>query len=746
MTPYYAHSVRGTPPGPAWQTLADHLRGVAKGAADRAAATKLAVVIGFAELARAAGWLHDLGKYRTGFQTYITTNRGKGDPETYHKQAGAARAASAGNWPLASAVAGHHGGLPDFDNTGPKADLRTMMQDAAATCHPAVTRIAAVDCPDAAGPVPPHPVCRDKFHLDLVTRLLFSCLVDADWADTGAHDRRARGLPPEPAPPPLDASVTLTSVLSHIATKAAGCPEGDVKRVRADVLAACLAAAESGTGVFTLTVPTGGGKTLAALAFALAHAAKNNLRRVVYVAPYMSILDQNLGVFRDALGVTPDDPAVFAHYSLADPPGDAQDSEAAREAAARRAENWDAPVVVTTNVQFFESLFANQPGLCRKLHNVARSVVVLDECQTLPPGLAGPTCGMLRQFAEATGTTIVLCTATQPAFDHPSLKADERLAAAEIVPAGADLFGRLKRVTVHWPTGGPLDWPAVAARMVSGDRTKPRALCVVNTKKAARAVYAELVAVGGPVGVFHLSTGMCPAHRVEKLAAIRARLRDGKKCLVSSTQLIEAGVDVEFPLVLREMAPFEAVIQAAGRCNREGKLPGPAGRVEVFRSVDGALPPDAWYRAGRGVLETILANANGVGPQVDDPAAIADYFTRLYQSGKLDAHGIRTMREKFQFQTVAETYRLIESGEAAVVATWCGHEHEVEKLLAKADQKNSGRAAYRALAKYQVNLLPSQLAAATPYTRWTPGGLLVWDGKYADEVGIEHEQADNWIV
>ncbi len=351
---------------------------------------------------------------------------------------------------------------------------------------------------------------RDAYYADLYTRMLFSCLVDADWTDTGEHEWTCKGWPKEPGPPELDPEARLRNVRAHIEIRAANCPDGVLKRIRADVLNACLEQAESTAGVFSLTVPTGGGKTLAGLAFALKHAVKHALRKVIYVAPYMTILEQNIDVFRKALGIGPEAPDLFEHYSLADAPSDDSVDQTSREDVARRIENWDAPLIVTTNVQFFESLFSNEPGRCRKLHNIARSVIILDECQTLPPGLIAPTCGMLKQLASDFGCSIILCTATQPAFQHESLSEAERVNAREIIPATLDLFGQLKRVHITWPKAGdsPLSWADVSEHM----RRHSSALCVVNTKKAARAVYDELKGRNTP-SLFHLSTGMCPAHR-----------------------------------------------------------------------------------------------------------------------------------------------------------------------------------------------------------------------------------------
>jgi CRISPR-associated endonuclease/helicase Cas3 len=739
MPPYYAHS--GTQANFSdWQLLKDHLRCVAELARGFAAAAQPDHAA-LADAAYVAGLLHDLGKYRKGFQDYIRMLPVPRD-DRLHKQAGAAKAAAEKHIPVAFAVYGHHGGMPD------KADLEIGIKaPSGAAVVQAVWETAVADSPALVTLPWALPQFRDALDADLLIRVLFGCLVDADWSDT---DRFYHGG--AEAPPPLDAASHLTKVLAHIAEKATACPEPRIKRVRAAILDACLAAADQPPGVFSLTVPTGGGKTLAGLAFALKHAAAHDLRRVIYVAPYMTILEQNADVFRAALGVGPDAAEVFEHYSLADPVGGDLAEETDLEAAIRRAENWDAPVIITTNVQFFESLFGNNPGRCRKLHNIARSVIILDECQTLPPGLVAPTCGMLKQLTTNLGCTVVLCTATQPAFDHDSLKPDERLPAAEIIPAEMqqqdehDLFGRLKRVHVSWPKAGEvLDWPAVATAM----RTELSALCVVNTKKAARAVYDELVK-GGSDGVYHLSTAMCPQHRREKLAAIRRRLDTKLPCFLVSTQLIEAGVDVDFPFVMRELAPLESVIQATGRCNREGRLKDEMGnprfgRVVVFRSVEGTMPPDRWYNAGRSTLETSFL-ARGVEPSIDDPSVINDYFARLYHTGDLDGPGIQAMRQKFQFASVAATYRLIDDpGQPVVVATWQPHQSEIESLIAELAIRPR-KPLFRKLAPFQVNLLPHQWLESAHLIEERPHRLLAWRGKYHKEVGVVGEMLDDVLV
>ena len=673
--------------------------------------------------------------------------------ETYHKQAGAALAYREKNKPIALAVLGHHGGIPDGSELGKLAN-----QDNCPAGLPVIDSIqpyASADCPEPWTVSLTAADIGKGFQADLFTRVLFSCLVDADWSDTGAHERKVKGLPEEPMAPELKPGERLKNVRDYIAERAGRPLEEHVKTARASVLEACLRKAELAPGLFSLTVPTGGGKTLAALAFALKHADKYGLRRVIYVAPYMTILEQNADVIREALGVGDTDSAVFEHYSLAEPAGDEGLDDTELKSAARRAENWDAPVIVTTNVQFFESLFSNKPGRCRKLHNIARSVIILDECQTLPPGLAAPTCGMLKQLADPVekgglGCSVVLCTATQPAFNHQLLKEDdERLEAREIIEA-VDLFGKLKRVQVEWPKRDdpPLTWEQVAIRM----QKESSAPCVVNTKKAARAVYEELKKLGLP-GVFHLSTGMCPQHRREKLAQIRGLLQLRVPSYVVSTQLIEAGVDVDFPFLMREMAPLESIIQAAGRCNREGKLKDVNGNringnVVVFRSADGGMPVDEWYKKGHDVLKADFLD-DGIEPQIDRPEDIQSYYRKLYRTGRLDKNSLQAKRLEEKYATVAKEYQLIKDNTVpVVVGEWEAHQAEISSLLEQIEKEERPRKVlFRRLALFQVNVWWHDLARLKPlHIKDGPRNLLIWTSKYDDAVGIVEEIGWDAIV
>ncbi|MGL6096567.1 MAG: CRISPR-associated endonuclease Cas3'' [Fimbriiglobus sp.] len=722
------------------QDLREHLREVADLAEKFARDTGIP---GLPAAAPAAGWRHDLGKYRPEFQKYIRIGK-TGEP-TGHKQAGAVWADDACHTPLTAAILGHHGGMPDYD----EFPAAVEDEDHGRPVLKAVWPTATANCPELLGLDLPE-MSDDGAATDLFARVLFSCLVDADWTDTADNERKYHGWEPVPQPPSLDPTTRLERVLESIRERAA---EGrdrnpDLAAIRAEVLTACLGAAETSPGAFTLTVPTGGGKTLSGLAFALRHAAfhthpdgQSRFRRVIYVAPYLSILDQNVAVLRAALGLTAADPDLFEHHSLAEPAGGTGD-ERETAARARRAERWDAPVVVTTNVQFFQSLFSNRPGSCRKLHNIAGSVILLDECQTLPPEFVKPTCEMLNQLVEVLGCTVVFCTATQPAFDHEKI-GDHRIRAREIIPAGLRLFDRLKRVRLHWPTSRNerLEWPEVAARMTA----LPAALGVVNTKAAARDLFAALRCARPDDAVFHLSTDMCPAHRLAVLAAIKARLAAKAPVFVASTQLIEAGVDIDFPAVFREMAPLEAIIQAAGRANREGLILDAGGRVEVFRSVDGKCPK-GWYALARDKVESVFLAA-GREPKIDDPGHIREYFEHLYWSGGLDAKNVCGMRHGLKFDTCARTYEIIDDDTVPVViATWPGHTDEVEALLAAVRAKPV-RANFRRLIPFQVNVRRTELEKLQKLSRSlvranSDVDLFVWYGSYCEKLGITDAPPD----
>ena len=565
---YVAHTPN---PSGEWQGLEAHLEGVAE------AAARFAEPFGASALAHRAGLLHDVGKYSDEFQAYLrecdrARRAGSAPPRKGidHKSAGARlaredRRGGAGDL-LAYALFGHHGGLPA------RAELQQALRAAVnqrsdrAIARALARMPALAAAPPEARAVPALSGAVTDTDVELFVRLLFSCLVDADFLDTEAHFRNVERAAP---PSQIGLAKMRDRLMEDQQRLQAGAADSIVNRARRDIFAACLAAAQRAPGVFRLTAPTGGGKTRASLAFALEHATRHGLQRVIYAIPYTSIIDQTVGVFRQILG---DDAPLLEHHSAIPEPPDGEDAALEAERWRRLAsENWDAPLVVTTTVQLFESLFARSPARCRKVHQLARSVLVLDEAQTLPLPLLAPILNVLKALAAHYGMTIVLCTATQPALEVDSPYLSGFSGVVDIVERPERHFQALRRVKYE-VREEPLNWDQVAAEL----RDSEQCLAVVNTRKDALAL---LAALDDPEAL-HLSTLLCGAHRRVALEEVRRRLAAGEGCRLVSTQVIEAGVDVDFPLVLRAIGPFDRIIQAAGRCNREGKLA--AGRVVVF--------------------------------------------------------------------------------------------------------------------------------------------------------------------
>ena len=655
------------------QTVLEHLDGTAELCAGFAAAFRAE------DQGRLTGLAHDLGKYSAAFQRRLN-----GGAKVDHATAGAAECGKLNQLSAAFAVAGHHGGLPDGGGQGDHYEDNTLcgrMKKA------------------ALGKLEPYEAWRQEIQLPVIhrkefpnfleeiffTRMLYSCLVDADFLDTetfmaGKVQERGGGDPIEVLGDKLQAHVSGWFP-----------PKTELNRERCAMLERCMEQGErQPPGLYTLTIPTGGGKTTASLAFALCHARTHGLRRLIYVIPYTSIIEQNAQVFRDILG----DENVLEHHSgvLYD-----IEDEAGPENArlARATENWDMPVVVTTAVQFFESLFANRSSQCRKLHNLAQSVIIFDEAQMLPVPYLRPCVYAISQLVKDYGASAVLCTATQPALDGIFREFLPDKPAVELCPSEAIHQEVFQRVTFR--REGKLSWEAVAER-ISGQK---QALCVVNSRKSAQAVYALLV----KEGAFHLSTLMYPAHRKAVLTEIRARLRDSLPCRVVSTSLIEAGVDVDFPAVFREEAGLDSILQAAGRCNREGKRPAGESIVTIFQS-DAPSPSlfEIPVAAGRQALSRC--------DRPDSPEAIRCYFQELLDlkgPEALDQKNILTVmeREFMPFRRIAERFHLIDSETKSVYIPL----EEGEELVRRLRSGERSRELFRALGQYGVSVYPQHYAA-----------------------------------
>ena len=568
----YAHTLADHAPDD-WETLAAHLDKVAR------SASTFAEAFGAQLWGEVLGRCHDLGKLSDDFQLYLrnagaaSVDAGAENEDTTgkrvdHSTFGARFVAKAlGNVPgqlLAFCIAGHHTGLPD-ETSADDATQRSTLRYKLDTSMYRIPDVPAANIvlPKLTSPLKPSAAGRDEvpFQFAFFTRMLFSCLIDADRTRTEEFCAPEKavvrsGLDAGQGRPSLAA--LKDQLDASLLEKQKGATPTEVNRQRAIVLQHCRNAAQREPGFFSLNVPTGGGKTLSSLAFALDHAIKHELRRVVVAIPFTSIIEQTADVYRKELGPLAE-AALVEHHTNIQTEKDTRSNQLG-------AENWDAPLIVTTNVQLFESLFAYRTTPCRKLHNLARSVIVLDEAQTIPVELLKPALAALRELVLNYGCSIVLCTATQPALE----RRDDFVLGLEkvrpIIPDTMPLFHAFKRVEVR--TLGSLPDGELALRLAN----EKAALCIVNTRKHASRLYDQVAAMSETDDCFHLSTWMCGAHRRTVLKMIRERLNAKQPCRVVSTQLVEAGVDLDFPVVYRAEAGFDSIAQAAGRCNREGLL------------------------------------------------------------------------------------------------------------------------------------------------------------------------------
>lgn len=663
-----------------WHGLREHLEAVSQ------LAGSFARKFGAEEFGRALGLAHDLAKADPRFQAYLRAcHEGRKSEKCPH----AAPSAAAVEGILQAsvfAIVGHHVGLRD------RNDVREALLGA--DPQSVVSAKAMWEQLTASIPVKPKlPSTTSSRAAEFLLRMLFSCLVDADYLDTELHFDRVKPLERGAfSRCDRDNAVEMARLRDLLAERMSQFARatGVVNEVRAEVLNDCQAAAMDGRGVFRLTVPTGGGKTLSSLNFALQHAVHHGLDRVIFAIPYTSIIDQTADVYETMLGKN----VVLEHHSAIDTNDEVEGQTPAELRRRLAAENWDARIIVTTTVQLFESLFAARPSRCRKLHNIANSVIVLDEVQTLPCPLLEPILDALAQLVESYGCTVVFCTATQP--DYTSLKSklsarcyDLISGATEITRDPARHFQTLRRVEYAWEPK-PISDEALAARICR----EPQVLCVLNTRKDAVRV---LKACGQAPALFHLSTLMCPDHRKRVLREVRARLASGQQVRLVSTQVVEAGVDLDFPVVMRDLGPLDRIVQAAGRCNREGKLPG-RGRCVIFE-LERASAPRGGYLTGQHLTRTSIREAID---RLDQPDAIAEYFRDLYALTDTDAKRIQQKREDLRFETVARDFRMIPDDTTTM-------------LVAEYEPKKDPDAVRRLLADYRYQSPLGWMRAVRPY-------------------------------
>ena len=653
------------------QSICEHLQGTAR------LAGEFADRFGKEEWGYCCGMLHDIGKYSKEFQQKIQEDK---NTMVDHSTAGAKLCYQRSGYYqiLSYCIAGHHAGLPDFGNTAIRSSL-------SGRCNKKIPDYQVyqkeIQIPELnTAPIKLDPKKNMDFALSMFIRMIYSCLVDADFLDTEMFMKNGKigrdsGEPMERLLEKLEEYISEWLKNTKIDT---------INGRRSEILKHCLNQGKSEKGLFCLTVPTGGGKTIASLAFALKHAVEHKMDRIIYVIPYTSIIEQNAQVFREILG----EENVLEHHCNVD----YKDSEELNPMQLA-SENWDKPVVVTTNVQFFESLFASKSSKCRKIHNIANSIVIMDEAQMIPLDYLKPCTSALQELVENYETSVVLCTATQPALDSFWGK-DNKI--EELCPRMEEQFKFFERVT--YEVIGTISKENLIERL--GEETS--ALCIVNTKKLAQELHKELHGDG----VYHLSTSMYPKHRKRVLKAIRSRLEgiekgnaQNKRCIVISTSLIEAGVDLDFTHVYRQTAGVDSIIQAAGRCNREGKKDKEISKVFIFEleNAKTIISQKLQIDISRGVLQDYEDVAN--------LESIRDYFTRLYhyRGTSLDKKNIMNEFRGIQcnFAKVGREFKMIEQDTKTI---FVAKEEKAKELLQELKWKGTSKALIRKAGQYCIQI------------------------------------------
>lgn len=695
---------------PEGQSIEAHLKGTGE------LAETFAAEFGAAANGKLCGLAHDIGKYSDEFQLRL-----RGGKKVDHATAGAIECFKIKAAFEAVCVIGHHSGLP---NVGHKDADTTESQ----TFFGRKLRAEQGGIPDYRknwnGHIAlPQDYFRPSgrgFATAFYIRMLYSCLVDADYIDTETFMNGDAGRGNyEPLSSLCD---KLTAYISKWNN-----PTREIDILRQKILNSCIEKASAPRGIFSLTVPTGGGKTVASMAFALNHAVANSMKRIIYVIPYTSIIEQNAKVFRDILG---QENVVEHHSSVSYELSENADELEYRSALAT--ENWDAPVIVTTAVQFFESLYANRSSKCRKLHNIANSVIIFDEAQMIPSNNLRPCVAAIAELVRAYNATAVLCTATQPAIDEMLLEYSKKESVVELCPDVDGMFEKFRRTSFE--KEGRLTTDELVSRLES----QQQVLCIVNTRKFAQEVYEALPSEGR----FHLSTLMCPVHREQKLDEIRERLKSGKTCRVVSTSLIEAGVDVDFPRVFREMAGLDSILQAAGRCNREGKRSAESSIVTVFESENKV---NKLIAVNRDAAEETVRDWT----QPNTTSTIERYF-KAYRDflRNDDKSGVITASEKgisgcgLPFEWIAKEFKLIDQNTFTVYISV----GEGKELISRLREGERSRELYRKAGMYSVSIYENHFNALINAGAAEPFGddaaILTDLSLYSDEKGLATDVRD----
>lgn len=680
------------------QTNDEHQEGVAELAA------MFAGQFGLSSWGRALGLLHDKGKERLAFQQYIRTSNGlpvddnKLYAEHHHAFVGGLLARELMGMSvlnlLVNQIISHHTGLHDY------IDVENTLQNKILPDE--ITRSNLdIDKELLIKELRESPFVKlnvDMKHLHHLSRMLFSCLVDADHLDTerfmdiNSWQKRGSGSTIANLLPKLE---------KYILNLQSNAADTEVNRIRKMILEQCSRASDCKKGFYSLTVPTGGGKTLSSLLWAMKHAVKHAMKRIIIAIPYTSIIVQTAGILKGIFG----EENVLEHHSNFNP--DIIEDETKREKAKLATENWDYPIVVTTNVQLFESMFSNKPSICRKLHNIANSVVILDEAQTLPTDFLQPIVDAMKAYVEMFGISMLFTTASQPVLSgqirgtNPKETFEGLKHVEEIIPAEFALHEKLRRVNLIIDHHGST-YDEIAARIAGYNRV----LCVVNTRRDAKELYDRLPADGVKL---HLSRMMCPAHVHETINKIKDLLKDNAQPIVRviATQLVEAGVDMDFPVVFRQEAGLDSILQAAGRCNREGKIT--MGQTFVF----------SLSKEGRNPFGTMaLANQARLNLRTDSdwfaPCTMREYFLQYYSRETFDKKDIKYYLYKCNelcFEKASQEFRLINDNSVNVIVNWENSLTLVEKLK----ETGCNYSLMKELAKFTVCVHESEIKTLNKY-------------------------------
>lgn len=682
-----------------------------------------------------AGLMHDLGKYQDAFQEYLRNGSKRGSVP--HASWGAGYARIKGMLENSFAIDGHHKGMPD--NSTWKIDTEPFRRNEIEEFRNVIVRFTEEtknsehdSGKETLDELRKTPSCREAF-----IRYLFSALTDSDWLSTEKHfDKGISDLRP-------NISLPIEEMINKLEAEFSGkSKEGEINHKRNEARRQAIQKANQPCGFYSLSLPTGMGKTLISIAWALRHAQENNLKRIMIILPFVNIIDQTAQILKDIFGSE----LVLEHHSSFNEDDTATTDDDLNYSFIEQrkklaCENWNYPVILTSTVQFFESLFSNRPSKCRKVHNIAESVVIFDEVQTLPKDVILPTLQMLKDVQTIMKTSFLFCTATQPAFEkRKGFDGIENI--QPLINDSNEMYKETRRV--EYKLLNKLE-PIDLSDILNATSDKgTSALVIFNTKKPALEFFNSAKNLTTWEKKYHLSTGMCPDHRKRVIKNIRDDLQAKRRILVSSTQLIEAGVDFDFPVVFRALAPLEAIIQAAGRCNRENTLGTSGGKVFLFKLLDGGMPDGTYSACANHAEEFIKIDIE----QLHAPDTFSKYYSQvvnLYVNP--DQYNINQARKDFNFQTVNDSYRIIrDKTENLYIYHYSEeskelfHSLEYKEFLSKDD--------YRRMQAYTVSVYRHFIIQNGVLCKTMLQGFLVWYGHYDQYTGISVKpiEADKLIV